>query len=54
MPPEPKAKFTALSIDERAAILKAMIKFHQVMIEETFQIVLGMINAFYIHVQSSR
>jgi len=45
MSPELKAKFTALSTDERAAILKAMIRFHQVMEEETFQLVLGMINA---------
>ena len=43
--PELKAKFTALSADERAAILKAMIRFHQVIEEETFQLVLGMINA---------
>ena len=45
MSPELKAKFTALSTDERAAILKAMIRFHQVIEEETFQLVLGMINA---------
>ena len=45
MSPELKAKFTALSTDERAAILKAMIRFHQIMEEETFQLVLGMINA---------
>jgi len=45
MSPELKAKFTALSAEERAAILKAMIRFHQVMEEETFQLVLGMINA---------
>jgi hypothetical protein len=45
MSPELKAKFTALSADERAAILKAMIRFHQVIEEETFQLVLGMINA---------
>ncbi len=45
MSPELKAKFTALSVDERAAILKAMIRFHQVMEKETFQLVLGMINA---------
>jgi hypothetical protein len=45
MSPELKAKFKALSTDERAAILKAMIRFHQVMEEETFQLVLGMINA---------
>jgi hypothetical protein len=42
---ELKAKFMALSTDERAAILKAMIRFHQVIEEETFQLVLGMINA---------
>jgi len=45
MSPELKAKFTALSTYERAAILKAMIRFHQVIEEETFQLVLGMINA---------
>jgi hypothetical protein len=45
MSPELKAKFTALSAEERDAILKAMIRFHQVMEEETFQLVLGMINA---------
>ena len=45
MSPELKAKFTALSTDERAAILKAMIRFHQVMEEDTFDLVLGMINA---------
>jgi hypothetical protein len=45
MSPELKAKFTALSSEERAAILKAMIRFHQVMEEETFQLVLGLINA---------
>jgi len=45
MSPELKEKFTALSAEERAAILKAMIRFHQVMEEETFQLVLGMINA---------
>ena len=45
MSPKLKAKFTALSKDERAAILKAMIRFNQVMEEETFQLVLGIINA---------
>ena len=45
MSPELKAKFTALSSDERAAILKAMIRFHQVIEEETYQLVLCMINA---------
>jgi hypothetical protein len=45
MSPELKAKFTALSSAERAAILKAMVRFHQVLEEETFQLVLGMINA---------
>jgi len=38
-------KFTALSTDERATIFKAMIRFNQVMEEEAFQFVLGMINA---------
>ncbi len=45
MSPELKAKFTALSSEERGAILKAMIRFHQVMEDETFQLVLGLINA---------
>jgi hypothetical protein len=45
MSPELKAKFTALSADERAAILKAMMRFHEFIEEETFQLVLGMINA---------
>ena len=45
MSPELKAKFSVLSAEERVAILKAMIRFHQVMEEETFQLVLGMINA---------
>jgi hypothetical protein len=45
MSPELKAKFIALSTDERAVILKAMIRFYRVMEEETFQLVLGMINA---------
>jgi hypothetical protein len=35
MSPDLKAKFTALSTAERAAILKAMIRFHQVIEEET-------------------
>jgi len=45
MSPELKAKFRDLSAEERDAILKAMIRFHQVMEEETFQLVLGMITA---------
>ena len=45
MPPELKEKFVALSVDERKAILKALLRFHQVMEEETFQLVLGMVNA---------
>ncbi|HLB99943.1 MAG TPA: hypothetical protein VJL33_01295 [Candidatus Bathyarchaeia archaeon] len=45
MPPELKEKFVALSVDERKAILKALLRFHQVIEEETFQLVLGMVNA---------
>ena len=45
MPPELKEKFAALSVDERRVILKALVRFHQVIEEETFQLLLGMVNA---------
>ncbi len=45
MPRELKEKFVALSANERAAIIKALLRFHQVMEEETFQLVLGIVNA---------
>ena len=35
MPKELKEKFFALSADERARIIKALMRFHQVMEEET-------------------
>ena len=36
MPPELKEKFVALSASERTAIIKALLRFHQVMEEEIF------------------
>ena len=45
MPPELKEKFVALSSDERAAITKALSRFQKVIEEETFQLVLGIVNA---------
>ena len=45
MPLELKEKFVALSDNEQTAIIKALMRFHQVMEEETFQLVLGIVKA---------
>ena len=45
MPPKLKETFMALSADERTAIIKALLRFHQVMEKETFQLVSGIVNA---------
>ncbi|XES76871.1 MAG: hypothetical protein ACBZ72_11950 [Candidatus Bathyarchaeia archaeon] len=46
MPEDLKAKFCALSAEERAAILRALVRFHQVIEEETFQLVSGLVNVY--------
>lgn len=45
MPAELQAEFAALSPAGRAAALEAMIRFHQVIEEETFRFALGMLKA---------
>ena len=45
MPQELKATFNALSADVRAEILKVLSRYHQVIEKETYQLVLGLVNA---------
>ena len=45
MPADLRAEVVALPEAERAAILGAMVRFHQAMEEETFVLVRGMIRA---------
>jgi hypothetical protein len=45
MPEELKKKFLELSADERAATIAALVRWHQVIEEETFQLLLGIVNA---------
>ena len=45
MPPELRTQFSALPDSAREAALKAMVRFHEVMEEETFRLVLGMLQA---------
>jgi hypothetical protein len=45
MPEDVKLKFLALSGEEREAIIKVLVRFQQIIEEETFQLLLGIINA---------
>ena len=40
-----KARFLALSADERAAIIKALVRVHHVIEEETFELLFGILSA---------
>jgi hypothetical protein len=42
---ELKTKFLALSADERAAIIKALVRFHHVIESETFELLFGILSA---------
>lgn len=46
MPEDLKEKFCALSPEERAAILRALVRFYQIIEEETFQLVSGLVNVY--------
>jgi hypothetical protein len=45
MPLELKEKFIVLPADEQDAIIKALVRVHQVIEEETFQFLLGIVSA---------
>jgi len=45
MSKELKEKFLALSTDEQASIINALARFHQIIEEETFQLLFGILNA---------
>ncbi|MCW4024418.1 MAG: hypothetical protein NWF01_05210 [Candidatus Bathyarchaeota archaeon] len=45
MPSELKEKFVVLPVDEQDAIIKALVRVHQVIEEETFQFLLGIVSA---------
>jgi hypothetical protein len=45
MPNELKEKFLTLSTDERAAIIKALDRFHHVIENEAFELLLGILSA---------